>query len=234
MQNNMETQPIAAIFDVDGTLIHGVSMEARFIRYLWRRGELGSRELINAIGGAAKAARAGRSPLWSNKGYLRGKNPSKMQLLARSCFEEEIVPHLMEAAVNRLHWHQNAGHFVMLLSGALDILLEPLAERLGVTARIGVDLEVSDNRLTGGIMGVHPYGVSKADCLSAISRLTGFDLKRSFAYANHHTDRFLLAMVGNPVAANADAGLRRIAISRGWMTEEFSDPIAIKGVYDRA
>jgi HAD superfamily hydrolase (TIGR01490 family) len=226
-------QQIAAIFDVDGTLVSGVSMEARFISYLWRRGELGPRELLNAIGGAGKAARAGRSPFWSNKGYLRGKNPAKMQFLARDCFEDEILPQVMEAAVARLHWHQNAGHFVMLLSGGLDILLEPLAEHLGVTARIGVDLEIKGNRLTGDIVGAHPYGVSKADCLSAVNRIIGFDLKRSFAYANHHTDRFLLAMVGNPIAANPDAGLRRIALSRGWMTEDFGDRIEIKGVYDR-
>src|SRR5262249_13100314 len=155
------------------------------------------------------------------KVYLRGKGSVRMRQLARECFDSEIAPRLLPKAIDRLDWHKRAGHFAILLSGALDILLEPLAEHLGVSARIGAELEVIDRRLTGRIVGIHPFGVAKADCLTSINRVAAFDLKRSFAYANHYTDRFLLAMVGNPVAANADSGLRQLAVRRGWMVEDF-------------
>lgn len=222
---------IAAIFDVDGTLIARTSMEQLFIRFLWRRGELGFREMAGALRGAADALASGRSPITSNKGYLLNKNSTRVRRLARECFDAEIADRLLPKAIDRLRWHQRAGHFVVLLSGALDILLEPLAEHLGVSARIGVELEARDHRLTGRITGIHPYGVAKADCLATIGGTAAFDLKSSFAYANHHTDRFLLTMVGNPVAVNADAGLRRIAASRGWMIEDFTPRIGMKGVY---
>jgi alcohol-forming fatty acyl-CoA reductase len=225
---------IAAIFDVDGTLIAGTSMEQIFMRFLWRRGELGWLDMLGLLGGAAGAIAAGRSPISSNKAYLRGKDSVRMRQLARECFEQEVAPRLLPEAVNRLRWHQSADHFVVLLSGALDMLLEPLAEHLGVTARIGVELETKDRILTGRIMGVHPFGIAKADCLTAMTSVAAFDLKRSFAYANHHTDRFVLAMVGNPVAANADARLRRIAGSRKWMIEEFTHPLELENAYDRA
>src|SRR5262249_23309781 len=125
-------------------------------------------------------------------------------------------------AVNRLRWHQSAGHFVILLSGTLDLLLEPLAERLGVCARVGSELEVEDRFFTGRVAGAHPFGEAKAECLTTINRAAGFDLKRSFAYADSFADRHLLAMVGYPVATNADIGLRKIAESRGWMIEDFT------------
>ena len=230
MTNNKR---IAAIFDVDGTLIADTSMEQIFIQFLLRRGNLGWREMLGAIVGAAEAMAAGRSPINANKAYLRGKDSMRMRQLARECFDTEIVPRLLPKAIDRLRWHQSAGHFAILLSGALDILLEPLAEHLGVSARIGVELEVNDRRLTGRMTGIHPYGLAKADCLTAMSSVAAFDLPRSFAYANHHTDRFLLAMVGNPVATNADSSLRRLAVSRGWMIEDFSSSVRAVSVYDR-
>jgi HAD superfamily hydrolase (TIGR01490 family) len=223
----MNRRRIAAIFDVDGTLIADTSLERIFIRFLLRRGELGWRELINWIAASLKAvarwkSAAGRcARLKAIKTYLRGKDPIHLRRLARECFESEIEPRLSPEAVDRLRWHQNAGHFVILLSGALDLLLEPLAERLGVYARIGSELEVEEKRFTGRLAGAHPFGEKKAECLATINRAAGFDLKSSFAYADSFADRHLLTMVGHPVATNADMALRKIAESRGWMIEDF-------------
>src|SRR5882672_8880100 len=218
----MNDQRIAAIFDVDGTLIAGATLERIFIRFLRRRGELGWHEMVCWLGAAAKAAVTGCLRLKAIKAYLRGKDSTYLRRLARECVESEVEPRLSPEAVNRLRWHQSAGHFVILLSGTLDLLLEPLAERLGVYARVGSELEIEDSRFTGRIAGAHPFGVTKAECLAAINRANRFNLKRSFAYADSFADRHLLAMVGHPVATNADTALRKIAERRGWMIEDFA------------
>ncbi len=224
----MNRRRIAAIFDVDGTLIAGATLERIFIRFLLRRGELGWREMINWIGasirvaGKAKAVDGGLTQLKAIKAYLRGKDSVHLRRLARDCFDSEIEPRLSPEAIARLRWHQNAGHFVILLSGTLDLLLEPLAESLGVHARIGSELEVEERRFTGRLAGEHPFGKTKAECLATINLSAGFDLKHSFAYADSFADRHLLAMVGHPVATNADVELRKIAESRGWMIEKFA------------
>jgi alcohol-forming fatty acyl-CoA reductase len=218
----MNKRRIAAIFDVDGTLISGATLERIFIRFLRRRAELGWREIIYWLAAAVKAVVTRRPRLKAIKAYLRGKDSTHLRRLARECFESEIEPRLSPEAINRLRWHQSAGHFVILMSGTLDLLLEPLAERLGVYARVGSELEISDRRFTGRIAGAHPFGMTKAECLATINRAAGFDLKRSFAYADSFSDRYLMAMVGHPVATNADMGLRKIAESRGWMVEDFA------------
>jgi HAD superfamily hydrolase (TIGR01490 family) len=217
----MNNPRIAAIFDVDGTLVAGDSLERIFMRFLWRRGELKARDLAGFAAGALSALATGRSPLKANKSYLRGKDASHLRRLARECFELEIAPDLLPDAIDRLRWHQNAGHLVILLSGALDLLLEPLAEHLGVSARIGSELEVEGRFLTGRIVGLHPYGVAKAECLMAMNRIGLFNVKRSFAYADSYADRHLLDYIGHPVATNADRRLRLLAESKGWMIEDF-------------
>lgn len=217
----MSKQPITAVFDVDGTLVAGASLEARFIKFLWRYGELTARDLTRLGAGAWQAMAAGHSPLRANKAYLHGKDAARMKLLARDCFEQEIKRGLLPGALFRLRWHQEAGHSLVLLSGALDLLLEPLAAHLGVNAQVGTAVEVDGGRLTGRIAGAHPYDRGKVTCLMSLNAAQPLDLARSFAYANHYTDRHLLAAVGHPVAANPDRRLRGFARRRGWMIENF-------------
>jgi HAD superfamily hydrolase (TIGR01490 family) len=232
----MNNTRLAAIFDVDGVLIANDSLERIFFRFLWRRGELTGRDLLRFAAGGLRALATGRSPLKANKFYLNGKDAARIRRLARECFEQEIEPRLLTRAVDRLRWHQSAGHFVILLSGTLDLLLEPLAEYLGVSARIGTVLDVDGRLLTGRIAGLHPFGEAKAECLMVMNRVGLFNAKRSFAYGDAYADRHALACVGNPVATNPDSRLQLLAETRGWMVEDFTCPgkqLLMENIYDR-
>jgi HAD superfamily hydrolase (TIGR01490 family) len=213
----MKDPAIAAIFDVDGTLISGRSLEGRFYRFLLRIGEVGPMDFAKYLGGVA----AGVS-FRVNKRHLRGKDESRLRMLAQRCFEHEIKPDLLPATIDRARLHQISGHEIALVSGTLDLLLEPLAEYLGVRCARGTRLEASGGVLTGDVSGVHPYAEGKVEALGELQSLYGFDLARSFAYANHSTDRYLLSVVGHPVATNPDRRLRRLAQLRGWMIEDFT------------
>ena len=80
-------------------------------------------------------------------------------------------------------------------------------------------------RATADELGVSAAGQGNLGEVTPLTmnRAGAFDLKRSFAYADSHADRRLLAMVGHPVATNPDADLRRFAKSRNWMIEDFTE-----------
>ena len=217
----MNHHNIAAVFDVDGTLVADDSLERIFFRYLWRYDEIGLGALWRAVGGALRRM----TGCADDKAWLRGQEARRLRRLARDCFEQEVVRRLLPAAISRLKWHQRAGHQVVLLSGTLDVLLEPLAEYLNVSTRIGTTIEISDQKITGRLASTRPFGLTKLITLKRLierEQATSFDLTRSFAYADHYADRFLLSAVGHPVAANPDRRLRRVAEQRGWMIEHFA------------
>lgn len=220
---------LAAVFDVDGTLIANDSLERIFVRYLWRYGEINWSDLARASVQSASRflieRKSAQEIMASSKLYLRGKSASHLQRVATDCFEQQIRHRLLPAALARLKWHQECGHDVMLLSGTLSALIEPLAAWLNVSHFIGTEMEVMAQQLTGRIQGLHPYGTAKIICLKSALRenLKGrIDLSRSFAYGDSYADRYLLAAVGNPVAANPDRRLRKLARQRGWMIEDFA------------
>lgn len=221
----MNRQNIAAIFDVDGTLIADDSLERIFFRFLWRYDEIGLCALWRAAGGAVRAL-AGGGAVADDKAWLRGQDAGRLKRLARDCFEQEIARRLLPAATARLRWHQQAGHRIILLSGTLDVLLDPLAEYLSISTRIGAAVELSDRKVTGRLVGSRPFGMTKLITLRRLLERepsADFDLTRSFAYADNYADRFLLSAVGHPVATNPDRRLRHLAEERGWMVEYFAE-----------
>jgi HAD superfamily hydrolase (TIGR01490 family) len=219
----MNRQPIAAIFDVDGTLLGGASMEVRFLQYLWRYGELRVSDITRLAAGIFRTAAQGHSVLRANKAYLYNKPLDHFRRLAQDCFDQHIRPHLLPKAVARVRWHQQQGHSVVLVSGTLDLLLEPLQQYLNACSRIGTKIETDGAALLGTIAGEHPYAKAKVTTMLALNQCRQFDLAKSFAYGNHFTDRFLLSVVGHPVATNPDHRLRTFAAKHGWMIEEFGN-----------
>lgn len=219
----MNSKPIAAIFDVDGTLLGGASMEVRFLQYLWRYRELRIGDLTRLAAGIFRTAAQGHSVLRANKAYLQNKPLDHFRRLAQDCFAQHIRPHLLPKAIARVRWHQQQGHRVVLVSGTLDLLLEPLQQYLNACSRIGTKIETKGNALLGKIDGEHPYAKAKVSTLLALNQFRNFDLEKSFAYGNHFTDRYLLGLVGHPVATNPDHRLRSFAAKQGWTIEEFEN-----------
>lgn len=217
------SQSIAAIFDIDGTLLAGASMELRFLQYLWRYGELRASDLFRLAAGTFQTAAQGRSPRRANKAYLSGKSCEHYRRLAQDCFDQRIKHHLLPKAVARVRWHQQQGHTVVLLSGSLDLLVEPLAHYLKADFYLATRIENDGTTMRGKIAGEHPYDKAKVTTLLAFEQRHKFDFAKSFAYGNHYSDRHVLSLVGAPIATNPDRRLRRWAMKQGWMIEEFGN-----------
>lgn len=212
---------IAAVFDVDWTILPGTSAERLFVRMLWRDGHLGLRGLARMLVGFLKylpdttAARAERA-------YLRGRSVAEMEAVALACWQGRILPRLSPAALTAIERHRRQGHAIVLLTGAPNILMQPLAMHLKADACLCSRLEQDGGRYTGRTVPPYPYGPAKRAVLERYAAEHGLDLAASWAYADSLTDLAVLERVGHPVVVNPDIRLRRLASRRGWPVEDWT------------
>jgi phosphoserine phosphatase len=217
---------VAAFFDIDGTLLPRPSLERRLVRFLlWRR-EL---PLANFLRWVLEAARLacqarlapqGASAIWNgNKMYLRGVRASVDGL-------RFLLPPFSPQALECAARHAAAGHDIVLLSGTL----EPLARMLGAEfeaelRRLGCSpvVHICATQLgecgggwTGRVLGQPMTGKAKAHAALRFARECGYDLSRSYAYADSASDRWLLSAVRHPAAVNPARRFSRFARARGW------------------
>ena len=106
---------------------------------------------------------------------------------------------------------------MVLVSGALDFLMERLAEHLGATGIIANRLEIKDGYATGKLLRPVVAGPGEgAPRARARRATTGHDLDECFAYSDSYSDVPMLSVVGHPAAVNPDARLERLARTYAW------------------
>lgn len=214
---------VAAFFDIDGTLVPSPSLERRFLTFLlWRR-ELGLANALRWIGEAMRLAPRGASAMrHANKMYLRGLRAS----LDKDGGLRFVLPGFFPPAVERVACHAAARHEIVLISGTLSPLaemlrrkLEAALDRVGCPTRVRVcatRLEESHGAWTGRVLGEPVMGQAKKQAALRLADEFGYDLARSYVYADSASDRSMLAVVGNPAAVNPTRRLARIARANGW------------------
>jgi HAD superfamily hydrolase (TIGR01490 family) len=202
---------IAAIFDVDRTLIRFSTERLFFVLLLRRRVISPARALI-----FFKELALHQQDRHRNKSYLRGLAAPQIESLARDCYQKLIQPRLSLVGRSCVQDHQKHHHQIVILTGSLECLMLPLHQDLKADWLIATRLQTSAERYTGTITGLHPRGENKLRLLQELSQVAGFDLSQSFAYADHASDLPLLQHVGRPVAVNPSPRLKSFARAHSW------------------
>ena len=212
---------IAAFFDVDNTLVCGStsilfgkvafaggSVKRRDVwRFLWehvmfiRRGEKNS-----------KMARIKDRALSLTKGH----SVEELRGLIDDVYESEIRPRLWPRTVERVNHHLSQGHEVWLVTAAPVELAEKIAQDLGATGALGTIVGHDGEVLTGELVGDPLHGKAKRRAVKKLAEERGIGLGKSWAYSDSVNDLPMLSAVGNAVAVNPDAQLRRYAVAAGW------------------
>jgi alcohol-forming fatty acyl-CoA reductase len=124
-------------------------------------------------------------------------------------------------AIRRVREHRALGHRTVLITGALDFVVEPLRPLFDdiVSAKMDVD---ADGRYNGQMLEVPPTGESRASALFDYAAANDLDLAESVAYADSSNDLPMLEVVGFPVAVNPETRLATLARKRGWLVEQWS------------
>ncbi|HEV8044870.1 MAG TPA: HAD-IB family hydrolase, partial [Rubrobacter sp.] len=224
---------VAAIFDVDGTLV-GSNVVSYFawlrmrelpaaVRPLWLAGFLIK---IPYYWGLDKISRAHFNRAFY-KNYA-GWKPSRARHLGQESFAGFTLVRIFPDALQQLRDHKASGHRVVLLSGALDFLLEPMKDLADDV--LCSTLAQENGTYTGELTGAPVAGDARARMLASFARRRGLDLSRSYAYADSISDLPMLEAVGNPVAVNPDRRLGTAAKDRGWKVEHWDKNGSADGV----
>lgn len=207
-----------AIFDLDGTIIDN-SSERTFVKYLLKKWHIPFTNLTSWFAYLLKTRDLQTAK--GNKIYLKGKKYEEVYSLAEKCFNESLIEHISPKAMEKIEFHKESGHMVILLSGSLEILVNFFKNYLPTDLALGNSLEVVDGIITGEIADLHPFGKNKAILLKQLATRYNLDLNRSYAYGNHYSDAYKLSLIKYPVAVNPDRRLRRIANKKEWKVEMF-------------
>ncbi len=146
-----------------------------------------------------------------------GASVTEMDRLGSELLADHILTKAYPAALRRVREHRRLGHRTLLITGALDIVVNPLRPLFDDV--ICAEMSQSDGRYTGELLNVPPTGEVRAQALRDFADQHGFDLAESVAYADSSSDLPLLDAVGFPVAVNPETRLASLAVKRGWLIE---------------
>jgi len=216
---------VLAVFDVDGTLVQTNVVEYFFwMRLQDQPLEEWPRFLAQM---ATKAPRwlylERRSRAEFQRSFYReydGLDVERMRALGEEALHTVTLRRMFPEGVRRIRAHKQAGHRILLLTGALDVVVEPLAELLEVDVDCA-HLRVDDGRLTGDLLDPPPAGEARATAVEEYAARHGLELTESFAYADAISDLPMLERVGTAVVVNPDARLSQVGAQRGWRVEQW-------------
>lgn len=138
---------------------------------------------------------------------------------AAELFSDLLVKNSFPEAIRRVREHRALGHRTVLITGALDFIVRPLAPLFDDI--VAASLDQRKGRYTGRMSSAPPIGEARAEALRQYAAEHDLDMNESVAYADSTSDLPLLEAVSFPVAVNPDTKLATIARRRGWLVENF-------------
>ncbi|MEZ4359367.1 MAG: HAD family hydrolase [Kofleriaceae bacterium] len=219
----------AAFYDVDGTLIRSNVIHS-FAFYASRHASLATsawRTVKTAASVPMYWAADKLSRKWFNEIFYQsyeGASEDRLVTLADELFEDVIKPNIYPRAQSLIEDSRRAGCRQVLLSGALDFTMRPLARYLGVDDLIANALEFRNGYATGKLEKPFVAGATKADIMRSYAKAHDIDLSESWAYSDSFSDYPMLAVVGHPTACNPDFRLLRTARSYDWPVIDLREP----------
>jgi len=194
---------VAAYFDLDGTLLNASSEKTltahlarqRPWRIPWGTLAWSSGVVANLLRGRAlyDAAR--------NRGHFSLARWSTLETLSHDLAERVLKPSVPREAWDRLAWHREQGHRLVLVTATIAPMAEAMAAVLGMDEVYGCGPAVREGVLSGSERGWSvPRRKGKVPVVEADAKAHGHDLSLCYGYGNTHADSWFMRLCGHPVA----------------------------------
>ncbi|HEU4422726.1 MAG TPA: HAD-IB family hydrolase [Pilimelia sp.] len=208
-----------AVFDMEGTLVGANVVETYLLARLcdlppsrWP-GEVA--DLLRKLPRYLAAERRDRGEFLRT--FMRryaGADEAGLHRIIRDQLGDAILRRSYPQAIRQVRKHRAVGHRTVLITGTIDVLVQPLAALFDEV--VASRLHLRDGRYSGFLDTPPLVGEARAEWLRRYAEKADLDLSASYAYGDSYSDRPLLEAVGNPVAVNPDPHLYRHARSKRW------------------
>ena len=210
---------VAAYFDLDGTLLNA-SSEKTLTAHLARRRpwRIPWGSIAWTAGFLTNLLR--RRSLYDaarNRGHFSLASWDVLEAYSNQLAEHRLKPCVPQQAWERLAWHREQGHRLVLVTATVAPMAEAMAKVLGMDEVYGCGPAVRTGVLSGSERGWSvPRRKGKVPVVLADAEAHGHDLSQCYAYGNTLADSWFMEHCGHPVAVSPEGSLRRHAQSKGW------------------
>ena len=218
-----------AVFDLDYTLTRKGTW-GRFTALCMRDRPWRWRELAVRAGLTQALYRLGVVPRIAVKTQMMrvamvGRPRAELEALAESFAAAEVPHRLRPGGLDALERHRARGDTIMVASAAVDLIVAPIARRLGVSDWVATEFAWDESdRLAHHFLSRNCYGAEKKRRVCAFYR----DLKRDDThitmYSDSSADIELFDFAHDAVAVNPGGKLRSLARERGWAVVDWNRP----------
>lgn len=224
---------VLAVFDLQRTVAASSLVE----HYLWV--EL-ARRPIGALNSLVSLIAKSPHYIWADRrdraDFIRTfmrRYAGRTERELRQTIAERVAPSLRRSllvgAVDQVQAHRAAGHRTVLVTGQIDLFVEPLSDLFDEI--VSGSMDVDERGRWTGHLAEHPLvGEARANWLRHYAETTGMDLGGSYAYGDSYADRPWLEVVGHPQVVNPDLQLYRYARQRRWPTHSWTQTVENRAV----
>jgi HAD superfamily phosphoserine phosphatase-like hydrolase len=210
-----------AVFDIDGTLFPASSMEKSFIGFMLRKGAIPVQNILSYfLWAILKTVFEGHEEGFkNNKYYLKSLPVPLVARTAKKFVKQCIWPQISATGLQRISQYRSKKYRILIMSGSPDFLTFPLTDIIQPDFTITAELEVWNQKFSGKLKNLHPYGERKSQLLIDHQAELEIDFEQSVVFANHHADFDHMKLFGEAVLINPTAKLKTLCQKYHWQTE---------------
>jgi HAD superfamily hydrolase (TIGR01490 family) len=211
----------AAFYDLDGTLVrtnlvHVFGYNARNQQGLWS-------SVVRTATTLASVPLFAAADFYSRRLFndlffkrYRGESEDRLRYLSEELFENVLRPSIFPGAYELIDKSKRLGLRQVLVTGAIDFTVIPLAKHLGLDDFVCNRLEFVDGKATGRLLPPVMAAATKASWMRVYAEREGLNLSDCYSYSDSMSDLPMLSVVGHPAAVNPDYRLRNTALQHDW------------------
>lgn len=132
---------------------------------------------------------------------VKGLHKSQVEFIAKKVVNQK-GDRVYTFTRDRIKWHKEQGHKIIIISGSPQELVREMAEKYGFDDFMGAVYTINEDDIYTGEVIAMWDSISKEKAVNDFQKLYDIDLNSSYAYGDTAGDFTMLGLVGNPICVN--------------------------------